>query len=73
MLGLIRAQVDTVLRWVAGRGWLRQDVGHDDLVEAVCVITSVEGYVRFVELDGKTPEAYRAFVTRAMRETVLAP
>ncbi|MFC6421934.1 TetR/AcrR family transcriptional regulator [Ornithinimicrobium tianjinense] len=73
MLGLIRAQVDAVLRWVDGRGWLRQDVSHDELVEAICVITSVESYVRFVELDGKTPEEYRAFVTRAMRETVLAP
>ncbi|GAA5161357.1 hypothetical protein GCM10011366_09510 [Ornithinimicrobium tianjinense] len=28
--------------WVDGRGWLRQDVSHDKLVEAVCVITSVE-------------------------------
>jgi AcrR family transcriptional regulator len=73
MLGLIRAQVDHVLRYVADRGWLRTDVPLDDLVESFCVITCVETYVRFVQLDGKPDDAYQAFVARTVRETILAP
>ncbi|MDQ7907442.1 TetR/AcrR family transcriptional regulator [Phytohabitans sp. ZYX-F-186] len=68
----IRRQVAYVLRVVAERGWLRADVPFDDLVEACCVITSVESYVRFVRLDGKSPEEYKAFVTRTVRDSILA-
>ena len=73
MLGLIRGQVEHVLRWVDDRGWLRRDVPFDDLVEAACIITSVETYVRFVEQDGRSPDQYRAFVARTVRETVFVP
>jgi AcrR family transcriptional regulator len=72
MLGLIRSQVDHVLRFVADRGWLRSDVPFDDLVEAFCVITCVETYVRFVLQDGKSDDEYTAFVSRTVRETILA-
>jgi AcrR family transcriptional regulator len=71
-LGAIRRQVENVLRVVAERGWLRTDVPFDDLVEACCVITSVESYVRFVRLDGKSADEYKTFVTRTIRDTVLA-
>lgn len=73
MLRLIRGQVEHVLDHIARRGWLRQDVPVDDLVEAFCVITSVDAYVRFVERDGRSPEQYSAFVARTIRETILAP
>ena len=53
------------------RGWLRGDV-RSTLVEAVCILTSVETYVRFVQLDGKSVDSYKAFVARALRDTVLA-
>ena len=72
MLGLIRAQIEHILRYVDQRGWLRQDVPFDDLVETVCIITCVETYTRFVLQDRKSEEEYQAFVTRMMRETVLA-
>jgi AcrR family transcriptional regulator len=72
-LARIRGQVEKVLRWVAGRGWLRTDVPFDDLVEAACVITSVETYVRFVRLDGRSPEQYKEFLTRTVRDTILVP
>lgn len=72
-LALIRGQVENVLRRVAERGWLRTDVPLDDLVQVLCVITSVETYVRCVHLDGKSPEEYQAFVTRTVRDTVLLP
>ena len=54
------------------RGWLRGDVPFDELVETFCVLTSVETYVRFVQLDGKSVDAYKAFVARALRDTVFA-
>jgi AcrR family transcriptional regulator len=71
-LATIRGQVEKALRVVGERGWLRADVPFDDLVEAVCVITSVESYVRYVRMDGGTPERYQTFVARALRDTVLA-
>ncbi|MBE1490860.1 TetR/AcrR family transcriptional regulator [Plantactinospora soyae] len=70
-LAEIRRQVENVLRVVAERGWLRTDVPFDDLVEAFCVIISVESYVRFVQLDGRSHERYKAFVARTIRDTVL--
>jgi hypothetical protein len=70
-LAEIREQVSNVLRVVAERGWLRTDVPFDDLVEAFCVIISVESYVRFVRLDGKTPEQYKTFLSRTIRDTIL--
>jgi len=72
MLGRIRSQIERILRYVEGRGWLRADVPFDDLVEAFCIITCVETYVRFVVQDGRSEDAYRAFVSRTVRETVLA-
>jgi AcrR family transcriptional regulator len=72
MLAEVRAQIAHVLRYVADRGWLRTDVAFDDLVEAMCILTCVETYVRFVVQDGKSHEAYQAFVSRTVRETVLA-
>lgn len=71
MLALIRGQVEHVLRYVDDRGWLRGDVPFDDLVEAFCIVTCVETYVRFVEHDCKTTDTYKAFVSRTLRETVL--
>jgi AcrR family transcriptional regulator len=70
-LAEIRGQVENVLRIPAQRNWLRADVPFDDLVEALCVITSVESYVRFVLLDGKSHEEYKAFVARTVRDTIL--
>lgn len=72
MLGLVRRQVEHVLRNLADRGWLRDDVPFDDLVEAFCVVTSVESYVRFVQVDGRSEAAYAAFVARTVRETIFS-
>ena len=73
MLALIRQQVEHVLTFVADRGLLRRDVPFDDLVEAFCIVTCVETYVRFVAQDGKSDDEYKAFVARMVRETILAP
>lgn len=70
-LASIRTQTERILAVVAERGWLRTDVPFDDLVEAHCVLTSIESYVRFVHLDGKSREQYAAFVTRTIRDSIL--
>ena len=70
-IATIRTQVERVLEIVADRGWLRTDVPFDDLVETACVITSAETYVRFVLIDGKSRDAYRDFVARTIRDTIL--
>ena len=67
----MRSQIGQVLHWIAGQGWLRTDVPFDDLVETCCILTSVETYVRFVHLDGGTPDRYKAFVARTVRDTML--
>lgn len=72
MLGSIRVQVERFARYVAQRGWLRDDVPVDDLVEALCVVTCVETYARFMT-DGRSEDAYKAFVSRTVRETILVP
>lgn len=72
-IATIRTQAENVLRVIKKRGWLRTDVPFDDLVEATCVITSPEGYIRFVMIDGKSPRKYRDFVERTIRDSILAP
>jgi AcrR family transcriptional regulator len=67
----MRRQVEKVLQVVGERDWLRTDVPFDDLVEALCVITSVEAYVRYVRTDGKPREEYQAFVARTVNDTIL--
>jgi len=70
-LAFIRSQYETAFRVCGERGWLRTDVPFDDLVETFCVIGSVETYVRFVHLDGKSTAEYKAFVARTVRDTIL--
>lgn len=71
-LAQIRDQDAAFLRLIADRGWLRTDVPFDALVEALCVTTSVESYVRFVIHDNRSVEEYQDFITRTVRETILA-
>jgi AcrR family transcriptional regulator len=71
MLAQIRTQVERVLSYADERGWLRRDVSFDELVEAVCIVTAPEGYVRFVDFDGRSEAAYKTFVARTLRDSVL--
>ena len=71
MLASVRGQVERVLGVLGDRGWLCRDVPFHELVETFCVVTSVESYVRFVLVDGQSAGAYRRFVTRTVRLTIL--
>ncbi len=52
------------------RGWLRDDIPFDDLVETTAVLTSPETYQRIVHLDGLSVDAYRNWLLRMLNETV---
>lgn len=54
------------------RGWLRDDVAFDELVETAAVLCSVESYLRVVHRDGWSVDAYRAWCRRMIAETVFA-
>jgi AcrR family transcriptional regulator len=66
-------QVRRLLEVSRERGWLRDDVPFDELVETVAVIASIETYIRMVHRDGWSADAYRAWFRRMLDEVVLAP
>ena len=70
----INGQVRRVLDVFLERGWLRDDVPFDELVETAAVLCSVEIYLRMVHGDRWSVDAYRAWLRRMLAETVfLAP
>ena len=52
------------------RGWLRDDIPFDDLVETTAVLTSPETYQRIVNHDGLSVDAYQKWLRRMLNETV---
>ena len=66
----INGQVRRVLDIFGNRGWLRDDVPFDELVETAAVVCSVETYLRITQRDGWSPDAYRAWCRRMLAETV---
>jgi AcrR family transcriptional regulator len=69
----INAQARRVLQTFGDRGWLRDDVSFDELVETTAVICSVETYLRITHRDGWSADAYRAWCRRMLVETVFTP
>lgn len=68
------AGIDTQMRRVLGvcrdRGWLREDLDFDEIVETGGVICSVETYLRIAQRDGWTATRYREWLRRMLAETV---
>ena len=52
------------------RGWLRDDIPFDDLVETTAVLTSAETYQRIVHHGGLSADAYQKWLLRILNETV---
>ena len=70
----INGQARRVLEVFRERGWLRDDVPFDELVETAAVLCTVETYLRITHRDGWSVDAYRAWCRRMLAETVfLAP
>lgn len=66
----INGQARRVLALFSDRGWLRDDIPFDELVETAAVVCSVETYLRMVHRDGWSAEAYQAWCRRMLAETV---
>jgi AcrR family transcriptional regulator len=64
-------QVRRVLDVSRERGWLRDDVPFDEVVETTAIIASFETYTRMVERDGWSVTGYRAWFRRMLDEVVL--
>ena len=70
----ITGQFRRVLEVFRERGWLRDDVSFDELVQTAAALCSVEVYLRLVHYNGWSVDAYRAWCRRMLAETVfLAP
>jgi AcrR family transcriptional regulator len=52
------------------RGWIRDDIPFDELVETTAVLSSAETYHRVVYYDGLSVDAYQRWLRRMMIETV---
>ena len=66
----INGQARRVLDVYRDRGWLRDDVPFDELVETCAVLCSVETYLRMTHRDGWSVDAYQAWCRRMVAETV---
>lgn len=68
----ISRQIRRVLEVFRDRGWLRDDVPFDELIETTAVLCSVEAYLRLTHRDGWTVESYQKWLRRMLAETVFA-
>ncbi|GAA1934530.1 helix-turn-helix domain-containing protein [Microbacterium aoyamense] len=68
----IRMQNVIMLEEWTTRGYLREDVGFDDLVDRSVLVTSVEMYDRAIRVEGMTPENYRRLLTELLSALVVS-
>jgi AcrR family transcriptional regulator len=68
----IKKQTRRMLEVFRDRGWLRDDVPFDELIETAVILCSVETYLRMIQRDGWSIEAYRSWCRRMLAETVFA-
>jgi AcrR family transcriptional regulator len=52
------------------RGWVRDDIPFDDIVETAAVLSSAETYYRIVHYDGLSVDGYQRWMRRMLGETV---
>ena len=64
-------QVRRMLEVARERGWVRDDIPFDELVETAAVISSIETYVRMVHRDGWSVDGYRVWLRRMLDEAIL--
>jgi hypothetical protein len=62
-----------ILEVYRDRGWLRDDVPFDELVETTAVLGSVQTYLRITHRDGCRVAAYRTWLRRMLAEAVFLP
>jgi AcrR family transcriptional regulator len=68
----IKLQNRRVLEAFRDRGWIRDDVPFDEVVQTSVILSSVETYLRITHYDGWSPDAYRRWYRRMLAEAVFA-
>lgn len=72
ILANINLQSRGILGSFRDRGWLRDDVPFDEIVETAVVLCSVDTYLRIVHRDGWSVDTYRKWLRRMLSEAVFA-
>ncbi|UXA18962.1 TetR/AcrR family transcriptional regulator [Mycobacterium sp. SMC-4] len=67
----IKRQMRRVLVLFRERGWLREDLPFDDLVETAALLADVQTYLKIVDRSRWSDQAYRTWLRRMLAETVM--
>jgi AcrR family transcriptional regulator len=73
LLASVTEQHRRVLEIYRDRGWLRDQMPFEELVETCAVLSSVETFIRITRRNGWTVDRYRAWLHRMMTEIVFLP
>ncbi|MBM7503799.1 TetR/AcrR family transcriptional regulator [Agromyces aurantiacus] len=71
-LRAIRRQNERVLGLFRDRGWLRDDLPFDEIVDRWTVLSSVDTYHRLTAYEGRTLDEYTAWLERMVADTMMA-
>jgi AcrR family transcriptional regulator len=69
----VNLQMRRILDTYRDRGWLREDVPFDELVETTAVFASVDTYLQITHRDGWSVAAYRTWLRRMLAEAIFRP
>jgi AcrR family transcriptional regulator len=72
-LASVKLQIQRILEVYRDRGWLREDVPFEDLIETTAVIAGVETYLQLTHRSDWTMAAYREWVRRMLAENIFRP
>jgi AcrR family transcriptional regulator len=72
-LASVKLQIQRILEVYRDRGWLREDVPFEDLIETTAVIAGVETYLQLTHRSDWTVAAYREWVRRMLAENIFRP
>lgn len=70
LLASITAQARRISDIYRERGWLRDDVPFDELVETSTVLCSIETYLHVTDRDSRSVDHYRRWLRRMLASTV---
>lgn len=73
LLAGIKRQIRRVMVVFRERGWLREDVSFDELVETAALLGDVETYLKIVDRSRWSRQAYGKWLRRMLAETVMNP
>ncbi|MGE2735295.1 TetR/AcrR family transcriptional regulator [Mycolicibacterium vaccae] len=73
LLDGIKRQVRRILVVFRERGWVRDDLPFDEVVETAALLGDVETYLKIVDRSKWSEQAYRKWLLRMLTETIMNP